>query len=298
MAAIGLLGVPANSSGRSDGVARAPAVLREAGIVEALRQRTDVTDYGDVRLPDPSPERDVTTQLIDPDGLTTLVTRVRDAVASILSNGDQPLVLGGDCPLLLGCLAAAVTDGRIQLLFVDGHEDAYLPEQSSTGEAADMELAFALGMADRSWSQEFAAVCPHIEATDVRVLGPRDAGTLREEGVPSLRDRLSFVSGPDLTGDPGGRTRAAVSSLTHPWWFHLDLDVLSTEALPTIDYPQNGGLAWEDLSEVTAQALGADPAGWDITIYNPDLDPARTHARRIVEFVSSAIRGRPAPARW
>ncbi len=298
MAAIGLLGVPANSSGRSDGVARAPAVLREAGIVEALRQRTDVTDYGDVTLPDPSPERDVTTHLIDPDGLTTLVTRVRDAVASILSNGDRPLVLGGDCPLLLGCLAAAVTDGRIQLLFVDGHEDAYLPEQSSTGEAADMELAFALGMADRSWSQEFAAVCPHIEATDVRVLGPRDAGTLRDEGVPSLADRLSFVSGPDLTSDPTGQTRAAVSSLTSPWWFHLDLDVLSTEALPAIDYPQNGGLAWEDLSEVTAQALGAEPAGWDITIYNPDLDPARTHARRIVEFVSSAIRGRPASARW
>jgi arginase len=297
VAAIGLLGVPANSSGRSDGVARAPAVLREAGIVEALRQRTDVTDYGDVTLPDPSPERDITTHLIDPDGLTTLVTRVRDAVTSILSNGDQPLVLGGDCPLLLGCLAAAVTDGRIQLLFVDGHEDAYLPEQSSTGEAADMELAFALGMADRSWSQEFAAVCPYVEATDVSVLGPRDAGTLRDEGVASLRDRLSFVSGLDLTADPGGQTQAAVSSLTHPWWFHLDLDVLSTEALPAIDYPQNGGLAWEDLGEVTAQALGAEPAGWDITIYNPDLDPARTHARRIVEFVSSAISESPGAAR-
>jgi arginase len=298
VAAIGLLGVPANSSGRNDGVARAPAALREAGIVEALRRRTDVTDYGDVSLPDPSPERDVTTRLIDPDGLTTLVTRVRDAVASILSNGHQPLVLGGDCPLLLGCLAAAEVDGRIRLLFVDGHEDAYLPEQSSTGEAADMELAFALGMADRSWSREFAAVCPHIEANDVRVLGPRDAETLRDEGVPSLADRLSFVSGPDLTGNPAGQTRAAVSSLTHPWWFHLDLDVLSTEALPAIDYPQNGGLAWEGLNEVTAQALGAEPAGWDITIYNPDLDPTRTSARRIVEFVSSAIREPPAAARW
>ena len=298
MAAIGLLGVPANSSGRSDGVARAPAALREAGIVEALRRRTDVTDYGDVTLPDPSPERDVTPHLIDPVGLATLVTRVRDSVASILSDGHRPLVIGGDCPLLLGCLAAAVTEGRVQLLFVDGHEDAYLPEQSSTGEAADMELAFALGMADRSWSPEFAAVCPHVEATDVRILGPRDAGTLREEGIPSLGDRLSFVSGAHLAADPAGQTRAAVSSLTHPWWFHLDLDVLSTEALPAVDYPQDGGLAWEDLDEVTAQALGAEPAGWDITIYNPDLDPARTSARRIVEFVSSAIREPPASARW
>jgi hypothetical protein len=32
-------------------------------------------------------------------------------------------------------------------------------------------------------------------------------------------------------------------------------------------------------------ALSADPRGWDITIYNPDLDPERVHARRIVRFV-------------
>src|SRR2546425_13339833 len=113
MAAIGLLGVPANSSGRRDGVARGPAVLREAGIVEALRQRIDVTDYGDVTLPDPSHERDITTHLIDPDGLAALVTRVRDSVASILGDGHRPLVLGGGCPLLLGCLAAALSGGRI-----------------------------------------------------------------------------------------------------------------------------------------------------------------------------------------
>ena len=298
VAAIGLLGVPANSSGRIDGVARAPAALREAGIVEALREHTDVTDYGDVTLPDASPERDVVTHLIDPDGLASLVTRVRDAVASILRNGHWPLVIGGDCPLLLGCLAAAVTDGQIQLLFVDGHEDAYLPEQSPTGEAADMELAFALGMADLSWSQEFAATCPQIEAADVRVLGPRDAGTLRDKGVPSLSDHLSFVSGADLAADPGGQTRRAASSLTHPWWFHLDLDVLSTGALPAVDYPQDGGLGWEDLNEVTAQALGAEPAGWDITIYNPDLDPARIHARGIVRFVSSAVEEPLASVRW
>jgi arginase len=152
-----------------------------------------------------------------------------------------------------------------------------------------MELAFALGMADLSGSQAFAATRPQIAATDVRLLGPRDAGTLRDEGVPSLRDHLSFVSGADLAADPAAHARAAASSLTHPWWFHLDLDVLSTEALPAIDYPQDGGLAWADLDEVTAQALAAGPAGWDITIYNPDLDPERTHARRIVGFVSSAI---------
>jgi hypothetical protein len=35
--------------------------------------------------------------------------------------------------------------------------------------------------------------------------------------------------------------------------------------------------------------MGANPTGWDITIYNPDLDPERIHAERIVRFIRSAI---------
>jgi arginase len=286
---IGLLGVPTNSAGTTGGVARAPTTLRAVGLVEALRQQTDVHDYGDVMLPDPSPERDPTTHLIDHHGLIAMATRVRDAVTSILGDGHFPLVIGGDCPLLLGCLAAAKTNERIGLLFVDGHEDAYLPVQSSTGEAADSELAFALGMADPSWSPELAAVLPLVAPADVRILGARDAALLRAEGVASLGDRIALVDGDHLSAEPDVATAEAVSHLADPWWFHLDLDVLSTEALPAIDYPQPGGLGWNELSLVVATAMSTNPKGWDITIYNPDLDPEQIQAKRIVDFIRSAI---------
>jgi arginase len=289
MRTIGLLGVPTNSAGTISGVARAPTTLREVGLVEALRQDTDVHDYGDVMLPDPSPGRDPMSLLIDHHGLIAMVTRVRDAVTSIMDNGHFPLVIGGDCPLLLGCLAAAKTNERIGLLFVDGHEDAYLPAQSSTGEAADSELAFALGMADASWSPELASVLPLVVPADVRILGARDAGLLHAEGVASLGDRVALVDGDRLSAEPVIATAEAVSFLPDAWWFHLDLDVLSTEALPAIDYPQPGGLGWNDLSLVVTTAMGANPTGWDITIYNPDLDPERIHAQRIVRFIHAAI---------
>ena len=38
-------------------------------------------------------------------------------------------------------------------------------------------------------------------------------------------------------------------------------------------------------------ALGAGPVGWDVTIYNPDMDPTGAHARRIVEFIATALGG-------
>ncbi len=289
MRTIGLLGVPTNSAGTTEGVARAPLVLREAGLVDVLRRHAEVHDYGDVALPEPSPARDARSLVIDPDGLGALVARVRDAVGPILESGHLPLVIGGDCPLLLGCLAAASGRGRIGLLFVDGHEDAYLPAQSSSGEAADMELAFALGMTDASWSPGLATLLPLVSPADVRILGARDGKILRAEGVASLRDRVAFAASGRLAADPGRIAAEACASLPDPWWFHLDLDVLSTEALPAIDYPQPGGLGWDELEAVATTAMGADPRGWDVTIYNPDLDPERVHARRIVRFIGSVI---------
>lgn len=88
-------------------------------------------------------------------------------------------------------------------------------------------------------------------------------------------------------------TRAAtrqIQTRAGRWWLHVEIDVLSAEALPAIDYSQPGGLTWEQLTAVTTSALGtAPPVGWNVTIYNPDLDPDRRHAARIVAFLSTAL---------
>jgi arginase len=291
MTGIGVLGVPANSAGTTEGVAWAPTALRHAGLVEALHGVAPTVDYGDLDLPAPTPERDPTTRVIDPAGLRALVGLVGAAVASILDDGRFPLVLGGDCPVLLGCLAAFGTPEDRGLLFVDGHEDAYPPERSTTGEAADMELGFALGMVEAPWWPELEGMSPLISADHVQLLGPRDRAALEAEGLESLSSRVSLVDGDRLRADPGGSARTAVASLPASWWLHLDLDVLSTDALPAVDYPQASGIDWEDLDAIARVALAARPVGWDVTIYNPDLDPERHHARRIVRFIEAQAGG-------
>jgi arginase len=76
-------------------------------------------------------------------------------------------------------------------------------------------------------------------------------------------------------------------------WLHTDLDALSTRALAAVDYKLRGGLSWSELSTVVGTSL-ADPSviGWDITIYNPDLDPHERSASRIVEFIVHGVRER------
>jgi arginase len=74
------------------------------------------------------------------------------------------------------------------------------------------------------------------------------------------------------------------------WWFHVDLDVLATASLSAVDYRQPAGLDWSALGQLSAVALG-DPgvAGWDITIYNPDLDPDGSGASRITAFIAESL---------
>jgi arginase len=301
---LGIIGVPTNSSGTTEGVARAPQALRRAGLIDTLQHVSDVKDYGDVAVLAPTSERSQASGIIAEESLLSMTQDVQQAVGRALTEGRFPLVIGGDCPLLLGCLAAARSRlARTGLLFVDGHEDAYPPHQSPTGEAADMELGLALGSVPApGLPAELARLLPLVRPQEVRMLGMRDAAVLRTEGVRSLAEVLELYDDQALQGEAlVSITQAALRHLQariHRWWLHVDLDVLSTEALSAIDYPQPGGLSWRQLETLTATALAAEGlVGWDITIYNPDLDPDGSQAVRIVEYLVGALAHLPTPLR-
>ena len=298
---LGLIGVPFNSAGLPGGEARGPAALRAAGLLAALGRAGDVIDYGDVLFEEPTPERDPASGIVAPRVLARMVAATGEAVGRVLADGRLPVVVGGECPLLLGCLAAARdAHGEVGLLFVDGHEDAWPPHRSTTGEAADMELGFALGATapqDNPDVADLAALLPLVRPADTVVLGPRDAAELAEAGLPSVAaggDLLAFLAAAAVRGqDVGAIARGLVSRLGAnggSWWFHLGLDALSTEALAAVRYRQPGGFGWEDLERIAAAAF-ATPGlvGWNLTIYNPDLDPDGSGAERIVAFVGEAV---------
>jgi arginase len=287
-AGLALIGVPANSSGTVDGVARAPAVLRHRGLAAALACHRGFTDTGDVTLPVPVPVRGPSGLLAE-DALVAMIERVAYAVRDARRRGRFPLLLGGDCPVILGALAALHAEAdRPGLLFADGHEDAWPPRMSPTGEAADCELGLALGLFDTGLSPRLRAALPRIDPADVAAVGPRDSSELAAAGVASLDGQLgALIRPPELTTD---RYAAALASLPPPWWLHTDLDVLATTEFAAVDYPQPGGLTWDQLADLTAAALAADGcAGWSICIYNPDLDPDGHGADAIVSYITQAI---------
>ncbi|HEY7703041.1 MAG TPA: arginase family protein [Candidatus Limnocylindrales bacterium] len=274
-----ILGVPTNSSGIPGGVANAPAALRRAGL---LSRDIEVGSPAGVRGAD---------GVIDSAALATTLARTRAAVAEARRSGHRVILLGGDCPVLIGGLAGCSdADGGVPgLLFVDGHEDAWPPHASTTGEAADMELGWLLGRGLDGLGGGLRAEIPQVPPERVAILGPRDRDEIAAAGIDPLDDLVPVIDDVAVVRDPASAAGAGLDRITltgGPWWLHIDLDVLSTEALPAVDYRQPGGLGWSDLRTLTDAALDRPGCvGATVTIYNPDLDPGQRFAGPIASFV-------------
>ena len=97
----------------------------------------------------------------------------------------------------------------------------------------------------------------------------------------------------DGPAEVGAEAATALAADPGRFWLHLDLDALSTAAMPAVDYVLPGGLDWEQMAALL-RPLAASRAliGMDVTIYNPSLDPKRESARPIVELLAGVLDAR------
>jgi arginase len=296
MSTIDLIGVPFDGYGRPDNQAQAAAALRAAGLAAAFCER-EVVVKPDVRLPAQTSARAPDSGLMNEPAVIAMADQLRAEVRSGLSEGHFPLIYGADCSVLLGAvpgLRDAV--GEAGLVFLDGHEDATTLDASPDGEVANMEIALLLGLGGERLPDALRKHLPALGLDTLAMLGPRDSAWIRQLGVTSLVQRGVLLYTPGaISSDPTQRARQAVehvASRAPRWWLHIDLDVLSADEFAAAgvspDDPLSpGGLQWDELTEVVSAALRAGGcAGWSVTIYNPNLDPGGSDARRIVRFVT------------
>jgi arginase len=287
-----LTGVPYTSMARPGGIASAIDVLRSAGLAERLA-KLGVRDAGDMQLEGPSGERGPS-GLLNERALAHLVAATRARVAKARGRDRLALLVGGDCPVVLGALAAiAEEEPRHGLVMIDGHEDSWPPALSGTGEASDSELGIALGLVGDRLPPPLDALAPFVDPGHVALLGPRDATEIAEGGARSVRaDVALFLDAGEVAARGGGQSmQAALEAIGGvAFWLHVDLDVLASEDFAAADYPQPGGLRWNDLDELVEVALASPHCrGASVVIYNPDLDPDRAVASKVVDFVTRSV---------
>lgn len=290
MAYWGLLGAPLESSGERRGEERGVGALRSAGLVERL----GAEDAGDIEARLQSPVRDSETGIISYEQLRLASAEILASVSALLDRAARPLVVGGDCSLLPGALAAAHRSlGRTGLAFVDGHLDFFDGRTSPTGEAADMELAIVTGHGPPGLVD--LAGPPIVDPSNVAVLGyrieapgdaPREAD-LVDDGISRMEAREVSQAGPARLG---GQVADRLAEDSGRFWVHFDVDVFDASEMPAVSYPQPDGLDWSEVSALL-RPLVESPAlvGLSVADFDPDLDPDGAYARRLVELLAGLL---------
>jgi arginase len=279
------------------GVQLLPEALKAAGLMKILK-----AEYAGRILSLPyNPQRDKPTLLLNPYTIRTFSLQLAGKVVSVLHKKQFPIVLGGDCSILISNLLALRQMGssssgdRYGLFFIDGHADFYQPEASLTGEVSDMDLAIVSGRGPDILTN-IKGLKPLVLDQDIVVFGFRDREQAASYGSQDVYGTNMHVF--DLQKvHTLGITHAASLAIEKlmkddlaGFWIHLDVDVLDDTIMPAVDYRlDGGGLSFSDLSELLKIILGSGCAvGMDITIFNPLLDVDGSIIRR---FVSSIVAG-------
>ena len=217
--------------------------------------------------------------------------RLADRVGSVLANGDFPVVLGGDCSILLGNALALRRRGRHGLVFLDAHSDFRHPGNTpDVRAAAGEDLAIVTGRGDARLigleGQE-----PIVRDEDVHVVGVRpsddDLNELAQLGISTTTSAEWIRLGSASTAAAALKT---VTRATEGFWIHLDLDVVDSSEMPAADCPEPGGPSFALLGELLGHLLAsAMCAGLEVTIYDPDLDPSGEIAARIVRCLAQGF---------
>jgi arginase len=273
------------------GVERLPEALLRNRLAERIHARRAGRVAPDAPY---SSWRDPETQTLNARAIATYSVKLADEVERLILSGDFPVVLGGDCSIVLGPTLALRRRGRYGLLFIDGHADFYQPEANPNGEAASMDLAFATGRGP-SLVTNLEGRAPLVKDEDIVAFGYRDEEEQAKYGSQPLPPSIRAY---DLASIRRlGIANAAAQAIAHlsrselaGFWIHVDADCLDDAIMPAVDYRIPGGLSAEELMTVLRAALASGrAAGIEIAIYNPALDVNGMAGRALTDILVEVL---------
>jgi arginase len=205
-------------------------------------------------------------------------------VENVLNTGNIPIVLGGDCSILLGCLLGAKKAGSKGLVHIDGHCDYFHPGNyditSRLGTVAGMNLALATGKGELLLTHWNEVELPLVAETEVFQVGERNFGTAIFEQTYGdiVTSKIQVISVQQLL-------EAGMEAMAHKIvkqlqekklfkvWLHIDFDILNQDVMPAVDSPGSPGLDFDQLERFLLTLLQSELfIGMDFTIYDPGLD--------------------------
>jgi arginase len=298
---LGVIGVPTSAAAFAPGQEQAPRALRDAGLVESLRELgVQVRDHGDRQIWRWRPDRG-NRRAQNLDKVVEIVGDTARRVAEAVSAGEATLVLGGDCTIGIGTVAGHVAGGeRVGLVYFDTHADLNVPSSVREGALDWMGLAHMLDV--EGAAPELVNVgpsAPLLDADQVILLAwGGEQATPFERAVIDRRD-ISVIPVDEVAADPAGaalRARELIEDRCDRLLVHFDVDVIDFTDVPLSEnWGRNEGLAYDDALKALQTVLASSRlAGLTITELNPDHTEQGEHTiGRFASAISRSLAGAP-----
>ncbi|KAL3205346.1 hypothetical protein MRX96_011242 [Rhipicephalus microplus] len=275
---IGVLGVPIHQGQPKPGVEKGPQFLRDAGLLEQLRELGhEVEDFGDVGVEGDPSVTDCRARNSDVVGKTN--KNVRDLVAEVLDSGRVSLNLGGDHTMSIGSVIghAQSVDTEVALIWIDAHGDINTPSSSTSGNMHGMPLSFLVHeMAPYVVKPKgFEWVEPCVYKDNLAYIGLRDVDPYERYFMNHLGIRTYDMADIDRLGirDVAQRILKEINP-TGEKSLHISYDIDSIDRMiaPSTGTPVLGGLS---LREALVIAEEVSKSGQlrvlDLAEVNPEL---------------------------
>lgn len=285
-----VLEAPSTLGLSTDGVEGLPDRLLALGLAERIHARRAARLTVPPKEPTPDPE----TRTLNAKAIAAWSPKLADAVEAVIDAGEFPVVLGGDCTIVLGSMLALRRRGRYGLFFIDGNADFFQPEAEPNGEGASMDLAFVTGHGPALLTN-IEGRSPLVRAEDTVAFAFRDHEDQAAAGSQPLPAELVAYDLPAVRRMGVEKAvRAALAHLTRSeldgFFIHLDADCLDDAVMPAVDFRVPGGLSWEELATALRIILASGKAvGLEVAIYNPRLDKDGSAGRGLADVLATAL---------
>ncbi len=292
---IALIGAATSAGAHAPGTERAPAALREAGLVERLRTiGYEVSDLGDI-----APQRfqldEETPRARNLAAVLAALNELRPKVEQAVRSGALPLILGGDCTIALATAAGLRRYFRqLALIYFDRDADLHVPATTPSGRLHGMAVAHLIGKGAaelvRFWGEPPLVREPEIALFGLDRLDPPEQEFL--EHSPILRYFTTEISNQGAAAvaetvcqrlQTGGRELL----------LHFDVDVVDADEFGACDVPARGGLRWNEARQALAVFVRQKQlAAIEVTEFNPEKDPDGSKAAALVELLADVLAAR------